>query len=513
MDGLGVLDQVRHAPALRHLQLRQLEQLVDRAYLSKYLPGEELMAEGERATEIQLLLEGRVVVERRLGGGGREPVAERKAIDWVGEAALLESGERIATVVAKTAVRVLRLRREDLLAELEGNRAAFLEMIRILLERLRESDTSRIRDLGRSVADLRSSNKRLALENRQLRAAVGDELALERFIGSGAAARAVREAALRAADSDLPVLLLGETGTGKELIARGMHASGPRAGRPFVALNCAHLTESLLESELFGHARGAFTGASESRAGLVEVADGGSLLLDEIADMPRPLQGALLRFLELGEFRRVGETRIRRSRVRVIAATHRDLDAAVGEGSFRTDLLYRLDVIRIAIPPLREHMEDLSALVGDALARAAERLGVAPLKLSRGALEELARHDFPGNVRELINEIERLYVALEPGSLVSSSELSSRIAGPGSGPPSRYREALRDFKRRLVERSLREAEGNRTRAASLIGVNRANFARMMRDLGIADPGRSTTRRIRGQYSDPPAERARLKTPG
>src|SRR5690606_15964379 len=171
----------------------------------------------------------------------------------------------------------------------------------------------------------------------------------EAFVGESEAARRVRHLARRAARSPLPVLLLGETGCGKEILARAIHATSERARGQFVSINCALVSEALLESELFGHARGAFTGAMGAKPGLVEVADGGTLFLDEIGDMPPALQGALLRFLEHGESRRLGETRVRRSDVRIVAATHRDLDAAVAAGEFRRDLPYRLDVIRIEI--------------------------------------------------------------------------------------------------------------------------------------------------------------------
>jgi len=245
-------------------------------------------------------------------------------------------------------------------------------------------------------------------------------------------------------------------------------------------------TETLLESALFGHARGAFTGASCAKAGLVEAADGGTLFLDEIADMPTALQGALLRFLELGEFRRLGETEVRHSRARVIAATHHDLDSAVRSGGFRRDLFYRLDVLSIAIPPLRARESDIPELVRHIATRVAERLSAEPLRFDSAALVRISAYDFPGNVRELENEIERLYALLGPGALVTADALSPKLLQGKPPEGGHYADAVRHFKSQLVTRALEEAGGNRAHAAERLGVHRSNLVRMIRELGIRE---------------------------
>jgi transcriptional regulator with PAS, ATPase and Fis domain len=317
---------------------------------------------------------------------------------------------------------------------------------------------------------------------------VDERSGFDAFLGSSAAARRVRAAARRAAESDVPVLVLGETGTGKEVVARAIHAGSERAERSFVAVNCALFTPTLLESELFGHTRGAFTGATSTKQGLVEAADGGTLFLDEIGDMPQALQGALLRFLELGEYRRLGETDVRVSRVRLIAATHHDLEEASRRGAFRSDLFYRLDVMPIAIPPLRERRDDVPELVRHQIASVAARLDVEPVRIEPAAIARLSAYDYPGNVRELENEIERLFALLGAGALVTSDALLAKFHGVGGIEGAGYNDSVRRFKTRLVAGALDEAGGNRAKAAKRLGVHRSNLVRMLRELGLS--GRS-----------------------
>jgi len=280
-------------------------------------------------------------------------------------------------------------------------------------------------------------------------------------------------------------------------VARAIHAASERRERDFVAVNCALFSESLLESELFGHARGAFTGAHAAKPGLVEAADGGTLFLDELADMPRTTQAALLRFLELGEFRRLGETHVRRSNARVIAALHLDVDEALDTGRVRRDLLFRLDVFRIAIPPLRERLEDVPELVGRIVLDIARRLDRPPIGLGPEVLETLRSHDFPGNVRELRNEIERLYATCGAGAEVGAEALSPRLRQADPWSAGGYTESVRTFKRRLVEGALARSGGSRSAAARELGLHPSNLIRMIRELGIEMPaaaGRSGTKR-------------------
>jgi len=264
-----------------------------------------------------------------------------------------------------------------------------------------------------------------ALPQALLTAAVVEEpVAGQELLGNTPAMRALFRAIGRLAQAPLGVLITGETGTGKELVARALHRESPRAGKPFVALNTAAIPAELLESELFGHEAGAFTGANKRQVGRFEQADGGTLFLDEIGDMPASLQTRLLRVLAEGEFFRVGGRELIRVDVRVIAATHQDLDSLVQDGRFRADLLHRLDVVRLALPPLRERKGDLPLLAGRFLAEAAGKLGTAVKQLPADALKRLEQHDWPGNIRELENLCWRL-AALAPGETITVKDLKT----------------------------------------------------------------------------------------
>jgi transcriptional regulator with PAS, ATPase and Fis domain len=478
-----ILHGLQQAPALRRLGRRALERLLEQAEVARFKTGDALIEEGDRGRDLFLLLEGRVRIAKRLGTTGRRELARRQPIAWLGESALLGES-RSATVTATEETRALRIPCEVFLDEVCGEREAVIDLLRVIHERMRESDSQRIEALRERTRVLEAQNRRLSRENRRLHSVLDERHGFESFAGESAAACRVRAAARQAAETDLPVLICGETGTGKELVARAIHAGGDRRGAAFVPLNCALQTETLLESTLFGHARGAFTGASAAKPGLVEAADGGTLFLDEVADMPAALQASLLRFLELGEFRRIGETTLRHARVRVIAATHRDLEQQAESGSFRRDLLYRLDVMRIDIPPLRERRDDLPLLIARLITANGERLGLAPLELGDAALEALCRHSYPGNVRELENEIQRLYAVCRGSQVVGAEDLSPRIAVAGSGGQGGYSEALRAFKISLVTAALHDAGGNRSRAAQRLGVHRSNLVRMIRELGV-----------------------------
>jgi two-component system response regulator AtoC len=295
-----------------------------------------------------------------------------------------------------------------------------------------------------------------------------------------------------ACSSDAPVLVTGETGTGKELVARAVHRHGSRASRPFVPVNCGALPEGLLESELFGHLRGAFTGAVADKKGLFEEARGGTIFLDEIGEMSPALQVRLLRVLETGEVRPVGATRAMSVDVRVIAATHRDLERAVREGGFRQDLFYRLHVFAVHVPPLRERRADVPLLAAHFLAVFRAK-GRGAASLSAGALAALAGHDWPGNVRELENTLERL-VAEARGGTIDVPDLppvfKERPVSPEeplfTGLPS-----LEEMEKRYLRHVLAEVKGNRSRAAEVLGIDRRTLYRMAErfgiDLGEDDP--------------------------
>ena len=288
----------------------------------------------------------------------------------------------------------------------------------------------------------------------------------------------------RVAPRDVTVLVSGESGTGKERVAEALVQASPRAGRPFVRFNCAALAPELAEAELFGHARGAFTGAIRARPGLFGEADGGTLLLDEVAELTPGAQGKLLRVLQEGEVRAVGEERVRKVDVRVIASTHRDLSEEVRAGRFRDDLFYRLDVVHLAIPPLRERPEDVPVLVRHFLARFADRFGVPAVHAADALVERLSGQAWPGNVRELAHVIERL-VALSPPEGLDLSLLPGAGRG-GDREPLALRERVQAYERGLLVEALREARGNRSEAARRLGVSRVTLHDKLRRYGLGD---------------------------
>jgi DNA-binding NtrC family response regulator/tetratricopeptide (TPR) repeat protein len=303
------------------------------------------------------------------------------------------------------------------------------------------------------------------------------------LLGAGPAAERLRTLIARAAGAPFPVLIEGESGSGKELVARAIHARSGRRGRRFCALNCAAITDDLLEAELFGHARGAFTGAATERAGLFEEADQGTLFLDEAAELSARAQAKLLRVLQEGEVRRVGENLPRRVDVRIVAATNRPLEREVEGGRFRQDLRFRLDVIRIVVPPLRERADEIPAMAEriwrDAAARVGTRATLAP-----DLVQALARYSWPGNVRELQNVLAALAVHAPPRGRVPSSLLPPRIAETAGRSPVGFDEARVEFERRFVQAALARAAGRKGVAAAQLGVSRQGLDKMLKRLGI-----------------------------
>jgi transcriptional regulator with AAA-type ATPase domain len=303
------------------------------------------------------------------------------------------------------------------------------------------------------------------------------------LLGRGEAAERVRQAIRRAAAAPYPVLVEGESGSGKELVARAIHARSLRRARRFCAINCAALTDDLLEAELFGHARGAFTGAMSERAGLFEEADQGTLFLDEIGELSVRAQAKLLRVLQEGEVRRVGENLARQVDVRIVAATNRWLEREVEAGRFRTDLRFRLDVIRIAIPPLRERAEDIPFLAARIWSEAASRVGSRAV-LGDDAIAALARYDWPGNVRELQNVIASLAVYAPRRGRVPVSLLPSRVAQEAARTHVEYDEARAAFERRFIRAALARAGGRRRAAAEQLGLSRQRLQKILRRLQL-----------------------------
>jgi len=328
------------------------------------------------------------------------------------------------------------------------------------------------------------------------------------IIGQAPAMQEVFRAIGRLAQSHATVLITGESGTGKELVARALHRHSPRASREFIAINTAAIPKDLLESELFGHERGAFTGAQAMRRGRFEQADGGTLFLDEIGDMPPDLQTRLLRVLSDGQFYRVGGHTPLTANVRVIAATHQDLESRVKQGLFREDLYHRLNVIRLRLPSLRERRDDIPTLARHFLARSARELGVEAKRLTDGALQFLSAQDFPGNVRQIENLCHWVTV-MAPGQVVDVPDLPPEIRGEGPGAAGAggegdWRGALerevtarlargesgiadaltRDFESALIERALAHTGGRRIEAATLLGIGRNTLTRKVQELKI-----------------------------
>jgi transcriptional regulator with PAS, ATPase and Fis domain len=286
------------------------------------------------------------------------------------------------------------------------------------------------------------------------------------------------------AESSASVLITGASGTGKELLARAIHAISGRRERPFVPVDCGAIPEGLLESELFGHRRGAFTGAVADKAGIVEGADGGTLFLDEVGNLPAPMQAKLLRFLQDRRFRRVGETVERAVDARLVSASNRDLRELVGEGSFREDLYYRLAVISLDIPPLRDRREDIPPLVYHFIRRFNEGAGYAVEGVRQDALDLLIDHSWSGNVRELENIVERA-VILRKAGLVQPSDLPPEVAPTPSAGAGR---SLEEMERQHILQLLEECGGNRSRVARILGISRRTVYRKLRQYGIDPEG-------------------------
>jgi len=343
-----------------------------------------------------------------------------------------------------------------------------------------------------------AERKRLFDRNRELETQLRQrEGALDGLVGNSAGIREVTRMIEAVAYSSATVLVTGESGTGKELVARALHTRSPRKAQPFVALNCGALTETLLESELFGHVKGAFTGAQRDQKGLFDAADGGTIFLDEIGDIPLSTQVRLLRVLQEGEIKRVGAADSVRVDVRVIAATHRDLPKLVKGGKFREDLFYRLNVINVPLPALRERVDDVPLLAHHFLRRYADRLGKKVRTLSPDAIELLCGYRWPGNVRELENAIERA-VVLCRGEAVTAADLPPAVTGrtaplvreaPANGDEAAWltqsyanakEHALRRFEKGYVDALMKVCDNNISAAARKAGMDRSNFKRVLR---------------------------------
>jgi two-component system response regulator PilR (NtrC family) len=349
----------------------------------------------------------------------------------------------------------------------------------------------------RLVVEKALEKKLLTSENRRLRTELRSQVSKRTLVGNSSAMQRIYELIARVADTKTNVLISGESGTGKELVARAIHASSDRREHPFVAVNCGAIPENLLESELFGHVKGAFTGAVQNKAGLFEAADGGTLFLDEVGELPQGLQVKLLRALQDKKIRRVGGTSDRTVDVRILSATNRRLEEELGAGHFREDLYYRLNVIQIPVPALRERTEDIPLLVCHFVDKHASELGKSVSGLADGAMERLLKYPFPGNVRELENVIERA-VALARDSLIDVDALPPTVIAAGEHGGSRripaegvqLDELVNEFERGLLLEALERTGGVKKRAAQLLGVSFRSFRYRLEKLGLDVPPRS-----------------------
>jgi two-component system response regulator PilR (NtrC family) len=345
----------------------------------------------------------------------------------------------------------------------------------------------------RLVVEKALEKKLLTLENRRLRTELRTQLKSRSLVGTSSAMQKVYDLIAQVAGTKTNVLIGGDSGTGKELVARAIHDQSERRGQPFVAVNCGAIPENLLESELFGHVKGAFTGAVQNKAGLFEMADGGTLFLDEVGELPPALQVKLLRVIQDKTLRRVGGTGDHRVDVRIVAATNRKLEEEISSGRFRDDLYYRLNVIQISLPPLRERMEDVPLLMQHFIEKYSSEEGKEVQSISDAAMDRILAYDFPGNVRELENMIERS-VALCRDGVVGPENLPPAILAPKKEetlnrlPPEggSLEEMVNDFERSLLGEALERSGGVKKKAAALLGISFRSFRYRFEKLGLDD---------------------------
>jgi transcriptional regulator with GAF, ATPase, and Fis domain len=353
----------------------------------------------------------------------------------------------------------------------------------------------RLAEEQRRLASVEVHAKKLEQRLATLRDELGERYGFDRIIGRSPALREVLARAAKVAPTEATVLLTGESGTGKEMVARAVHHASGRADGPFVAINCAALPDTLMESELFGHERGAFTGAERQKPGRFELASGGTLFLDEIGELSPGVQAKLLRVLQEREFQRVGGTATLRADVRLIAATNRELDKEVAGGRFRDDLYYRLNVFAIHLPALRDRGDDVLLLADRFVSDLGARMAKGDVGLSRDAREALLRHTWPGNIRELQNAVERALIVSDGGLLTAAQFGIGQVTPRGDTAPRTQpiptmdaapARPLAEIERQVVQDALRESKGNKSRAAGLLGLTRSQLYTRLKRHGLED---------------------------
>ncbi len=476
---------------LRDPNTRQLEVVVARNFEQSELSGDELQVSrsiAERAARTgEAILTVDAGVDERFGGAASVAALRLRSVVAV---PLRQKGRITGTIYVDHRFRGGAFDDDAILLmqELADIAAVAIENARLVDENRRRAEqiaTLNLRleaEVVEKEAELANVRAKLTSDRR-----AGLRHAYDAIIGRAPAMQEMLRTLDRATETDLPVVILGESGTGKELVARALHDNGSRRGEAFVAINCGAVPEMLLESELFGHARGAFTGATRHRQGLFQVADGGTLLLDEVADTSLAMQAKLLRVLQEREIRPVGETRTRPVDVRVVAASNRDLRELVAQGQFREDLYYRLEVLRIEVPPLRARVEDIPVLAAHILARLSTSR--TPPQLTKAAVARLCSHSWPGNVRELENELAR--AAALGDDVIDVADLSPRIASASPAPVHDDMDSLllkpqvEALERTLVEEAIAQTRGNQTAAAKLLGLSRYGLQKKLKRYGIS----------------------------
>ncbi len=367
--------------------------------------------------------------------------------------------------------------------ELADNLAFGISTIRTREDRMKADEA-----LQKAFEEIKALKEKLYEENLALREEVDHASMFEEIIGTSPALQEVLSRVAKVAPSDSTVLITGETGTGKELVARAIHKRSQRAGRAFVSVNCAAIPPSLIASELFGHEKGAFTGALQRRSGRFELAEGGTLFLDEVGELPAETQVALLRVLQEREFERVGSSHSISANVRLIAATNRDLAAAVAAGTFRSDLFYRLDVFPIEVPPLRRRSEDIPLLVNYFIDRYSEKVPKNIISIEKRSLELLSNYFWPGNIRELQNVIERSVILSESGVFAVDESWFAAQPAPSGGPRASLNERILGQEREMIEAALVEANGRvsgSSGAAAKLGIPASTLESKIKTLGIS----------------------------
>ncbi|MEM7682036.1 MAG: sigma-54 dependent transcriptional regulator [Planctomycetota bacterium] len=328
----------------------------------------------------------------------------------------------------------------------------------------------------------------LRSQNENLREQIDEQYGFEGILGQSPPMRELITRLKQVAPTDIPVLITGESGTGKELVAKAIHNNSPRKNGRFVAINCAGLSESILEDELFGHVRGAFTGADKDRQGRFEYADGGTLFLDEVGDMPKPMQAKLLRVLESGEVVRLGANEPRTVDIRLVSATNRPLDEMIAEGGFREDLYFRIKGVELQLPALRDRREDVPGLVDHFVKKVAQRLGRTPPTVSEGAMNALMKFDWPGNVRQLVNAVQNMLVLAEGDKLEAHhlpAEMRAASGDVSAGPlVDTAGMSLDQLEKRAIRDALRAAGGNREQAAAMLEIGERTLYRKLKEYGL-----------------------------